>query len=465
MNHESAARRLSKLMGERLISVEDGRYDAARKVWNGTIDKRPWAIVRCVGTEDVSNALQVARDSGLPISVRGGGHQIAGGAIVEGGLVLDLQLLRHADVDALSGVVRVGGGALLGDLDRASAQYGMAVPAGVVSHTGVGGLVLGGGIGWLCRSRGLTCDNLVSATVVLADGSTVVASESRNPDLFWALRGGGGNFGIVTEFEFSAEPIGPVVRGTRAIAIERAEDALLALGALSDQMPRELQVVARLQRSDPESMSPTGAVELLVEWLWSGSDSGAAAAEALMQVGAATRVDVRRQPFSEVQGMQDHRFPHGARYYMKPGHLAGIGVAQVEALMTIADTLPSGDCQVEIMRLGGAVSDVDEMASAFPRRDTAFAFNLVGGRAPDSETYGQQVGWVQASHARLSATGPKGAYANFAAGSSVSLEDVFGAEKVKRLRDAKRTYDPDDVLRPSLHIPPSELPQMATSDN
>jgi FAD/FMN-containing dehydrogenase len=207
---------LASQFGERLVLPGDARYDSARAVWNGMVDKRPAALVRCASAGDVAAVIRYAREAGLPVSVRGGGHQISGAAVVEGGLVIDLSPLRTVDVDAETGTVTVGGGALLADLDRGCARYGLAVPAGIVSHTGVGGLTLGGGIGWLSTSRGLTCDNLLEVELVTAAGDTLTVGPGSHPDLFWALRGAGANFGVATRFVFRARPLGTVVVGHRA---------------------------------------------------------------------------------------------------------------------------------------------------------------------------------------------------------------------------------------------------------
>ena len=450
--------------GERLVGPSDSRYDSSRAVWNGMVDKLPRAIVRCGSAADVTLALREAADAGLPISVRGGGHQIAGGAVAHDGIVLDLSALRAADVDRAGTRVTVGGGALLGDLDRALARRGLAVPAGVVSHTGVGGLTLGGGIGWLSRSRGLTSDSLVGATVVDGRGRRLDVDEERHPDLFWALRGGGGSFATVLEFRYRAAPIPPITFGVRVVELDQAREALLEFGELLAQLPRELQVMVKLQKlgnpGGPQASDlglrddgDRSTAVVTFEWLFSGDSGGLAAAERTMVLGDRGVSRIHRKTFAQVQSQQDHRYPHGWRYFLKPGHLNALGQAQVDAVLDAAQTMPSGDVQIEMLMLGGAITDVDEDATAYPRRSARIAFNVTAGW-PDSDQDDEYIGWARQVHATLSKVGPAGAYINFLGADAPDLAAVFGAEKLERLRSVKREYDPDDLYRPAVHIAP-----------
>jgi len=431
---------------ERLVRPGDSRYDSVRAVWNGMVDKRPAAIVRCGSATDVAAGIRFARGAGLPLSVRGGGHQIAGAAVVEGGLVLDLSPLRTADVVPGQGTVTVGGGALLGDLDRACARYGLAVPAGLVSHTGIGGLTLGGGIGWLSTSRGLTCDNLLEVEIVTAEGDTLTVGPDAHPELFWALRGAGANFGVVTRFVFRAHPLASVVVGHRDFPLREAPGVLAQLGEVVEGLPRELAVLVRLQRV-------AGAPTLSVEWVWSGDLDGAVCGIGALCIGGETEASTVRR-FAEVQARQDHRFPHGGRYYLKPTHLAGLGRSQIEALIYGAADLPAGDPQIEVLRLGGAVADVDQDASAFPRRSAAFGVNVAACWTDPADTEAQ-FRWARRAHAVVEAEGTGGAYLNFVGTEVPDLEVVFGRSTLDRLRRVKREYDPDDVFQPAAHITPT----------
>jgi FAD/FMN-containing dehydrogenase len=441
--------------GERLLLPGGIGYDAARRVWNGSVDHRPAALIRCADTADVADVVRLAREAGLPLSVRGGGHQVAGAAVVEGGVVADLSGLRFADVDRENGTVDVGGGALLSDLDRACARYEVAVPAGVVSHTGVGGLALGGGIGWLCRSRGLTCDSLLAATVVDARGEVLEASATEHPELFWALRGGGGNFGAVTRFVFRAAPIGPVVYGLRVVKLDDAAAVLARLHRIEDDLPRELQVVVKFQRFAGHDVDagPSDEPVATIEWLWSGEPNRAEEAEKLMALGGGT---VRRRRFASVQSQQDYRYPHGRHYYLKPGHVNHLDEATVSAMVDSMREAPPGDQQIEIMRLGGAVTDVDEMATAFPRRHARFAVNVSSGWEGDVASTAD---WARRTHALITRGGERSAYVNFVGAEGPALEDIYGAEKTAQLREVKRHYDPDGVFNAGVPITPAGNPR------
>lgn len=455
---------LSTHFGDRLIRPGDRRYHSARAVWNGMVDKHPRAIVRCTDDRDVAIALQEAAGAGLPISVRGGGHQIAGGAVAADGVVLDLSALRSADVDPAGSTVTVGGGALLGDLDRALARHGLAVPAGVVSHTGVGGLTLGGGIGWLSRSRGLTSDSLIGATVVDGLGRRLEVDRDHHPDLFWALRGGGGSFATVLEFRYRTAPIDPITFGVRVVELDRARESLLEFGRLAPDLPRQLQVMVKLQKVGhpggvlaadlglPIDATPSAPV-VTFEWLWSGDRAGLADAERTMALGGQGISWITPKTFAEVQSQQDHRYPHGWRYYLKPGHLDVLGTAQVDAVLAAADAMPDGDVQIEMLTLGGAITGVAEDATAYPRRSAGIAFNVTGGW-PDPERDAEYIGWARQTHQALSGVGTTGAYLNFLGAEAPDLTAVFGAEKLERLRAVKRTYDPHDLYRPAVHIAP-----------
>ncbi|MEF2975919.1 FAD-binding oxidoreductase [Subtercola sp. YIM 133946] len=449
--------RLRERFDDRLVTAGDARFDAARAVWNGMVDRVPLAVARCGGAADVAYVVREATASGVPVSVKGGGHQIAGAAVADGAIVIDLGGLRAVDVDVVSGRVTVGGGALLGDLDWALGRHGLAVPAGVVSHTGVGGLVLGGGIGWLSRSRGLTSDHLVSARAVLGSGEIVVTDESHEPDLFWALRGGGGSFGAVVEYTMQAQPIGEVTFGTRVVPLAEARDALAAYGERAASLPRELQVMVKLQKIAGDRVGAfTGTPAVTVEWLWSGDAAAEADAERMLGLSSFGTARSRRMRFAEVQSSQDHRYPHGYRYFLKPGHLRALDADVIDVMLDAASTMPPEDAQIELLLLGGAVADVGEDDTAYPRRDAALAFNVTGGwrSAPSDQAH---VDWCRRTHAALARFAPAGAYLNFVgAAAAPDLADVFGAEKLARLRRIKGRYDPADVFRSMAHITPAD---------
>jgi FAD/FMN-containing dehydrogenase len=410
-------------------------------VWNGMIDTWPAAVVRCADALDVALALRIARDDGLPVSVRGGGHQIAGAAVVADGVVLDLSPMRSADVCA-DGTVRVGGGALLGDLDRATDRVGQVVPAGTVSHTGVGGLTLGGGVGWLSTKLGLTCDSLLAVELVTAAGEARMVDAERDPDLFWAVRGLGANFGVATRLVFRTHPLGPVVAGRSEVGLSGAAAVLSRLGECAEHLPRDLGVLARLERR-------AGTPVLSIEWVWSGDPAHAAAGTGPLGLGSGSARTCR---FTEIQAAQDHRFPHGRHYFLKPAQLAALGAAQADALVECAARFPEGDPQIEVLRLRGAVTDTPQEATSFPGRAAAFAVN-VSACWDDPATSAAQSGWARDAHAAIAGLGTGGAYLNFA-DRELDLAAVLGPEVHNRLREVKRRHDPDDVFRPALHITP-----------
>jgi FAD/FMN-containing dehydrogenase len=370
--------------------------------------------------------------------------------VIDGGIVADLSAMRTVEVDPERQRVRVGGGALLSDLDRACDRYGVAIPAGVVSHTGVGGLTLGGGIGWLCRSRGLTCDSLIAATVVDARGEVLEVSAQTHPDLFWALRGGGGNFGAVTRFTFRAAPIGPVAYGLHIVDLDHAPTALARFHLIEDDLPRELQVSLKFQRFAGHDIDadPSSEPVLTIEWLWSGPADRIEQVAALMAFGPGEYA-VRGRRFASVQSQQDHRFPHGRHYYLKPGHLGQLDEHTVTAMVDAMRHVPHGDQQIEVMRLGGAITDVDEAATAFPLRDARFALNVTGGWLDGPGD--NRVDWVRGTHALLT-NGSRSAYVNFVGADGPSIEDIYGTAKANRLRAVKRRYDPDQVFNTALPI-------------
>lgn len=456
---------LSKYFGERFLTQEDRRYDSARKVWNGMIQKRPLGLVKCADGRDVSIALTESVAAGVPISVLAGGHQIAGSAVVEDGIVLDLSGMRSVNVDKQSSTVSVGGGALLSDLDRAVSRYGLAVPAGVVSHTGVGGLTLGGGIGWLSRSRGLTCDRLVSARIIDGTGRERFASSTENSDLFWAIRGGGGNFGVVTEFTYEAAPIGWVTFGTRTIHMQQARAALIEYGVRAPTLPRELQVMVKVQKAESQS-GPNhrrGEPVVTFEWIWSGNQADAQAAQESLGLEDFGSAQVSTQRFAEVQSYQDHRYPHGFRYFLKPGHFNALTGEVVDAMLQAVETMPAEDAQIEVLLLGGAIDDVAESEAAYPKRSARFAYNVTAGW--ESEPLDQEhVSWCRMTHQSLNRLAAEGAYINFLGADEVAdLSSIFGAAKYARLRDVKAQYDPGHVFQPMVPIPPAESPLATTT--
>jgi hypothetical protein len=368
----SQAGLVSTFQGE-LIGPADPGYGDARRVWNGTIDKRPALIARCTGAADVAAALNFARERELPLAVRGGGHGVAGTAVCDDGVVIDLSPMRGVKVDPESRVAHVEAGVLLGQLDTATQAFGLATPAGIVSHTGISGLTLGGGIGWLSRKLGATVDNLRSARVVTADGEHVNASERENPDLFWGLRGGGGNFGIVTEFEFRLHPVGPtVLAGPVYYALEDGFDVLRRYREVAAAAPDELTTILELSQAPPLPLLPAelhGRPVVTVAACWAGDlERGERAVQPLRELGTPLVDLLGRRPFLELQGLLDAAVPHGWHRYWKSIETPSLEEAVIDTLVDHTARITSPRSYTIIFQLGGALARVAEDATAYPQR-------------------------------------------------------------------------------------------------
>jgi FAD/FMN-containing dehydrogenase len=419
-------------------------YDAARSVWNDMVDHRPAMIVRCASVADVVSAVHTARGRDLEIGVRCGGHNVAGLAVPDGGLMIDLTRMDRVTVDAVRRRARVQGGAMLGVLDRATQRFGLATTAGNVSHTGVGGLTLGGGMGWLARRHGLACDNVVSCTVVTADGNVVRASAEERPELFWGLRGGGGNFGVVVEFEFRLHHV-----GTRALVagltfpLDRAASALRGWRDLADEAPREATLTAEISGDT-----------VTLGYVWVGDPAaGRALLPALRAIGHPADEVVTELPYLTLQTREDDVQGHRFRRYWKGHYLPALSDGAISALLDRdpADTVVPG---VSLQAYGGAISDVDDHATAFSHRRTRFEYSA-GARWTDSGDDALHMGAARTAAAKLDP---------FAAGAYVNALSDEGASGVRRAySDAHRTrltavkdaYDPANVFYLNHNIAPS----------
>jgi FAD/FMN-containing dehydrogenase len=442
--------------------VEPGHagYEAARRVWNGSIDRRPAAVLRCHDADDVAAAVVAAVDLGLPLAVRGGGHSVGGLSTVDDGIVVDLSAMRRVTVDAAARRALVAGGALLGDLDRATQEHGLAVPAGQVSHTGVAGLTLGGGVGYLMRAHGLTIDSLVAAEVVTAGGETVTASADEHPDLFWALRGGGGNFGVVTRFEFALHGVGPLVyAGPLVYPIERAAEVMRASRAVMAGAPDELsihEILLTVPEHPPFPEHLQGKPALLLAPVHVGSEEQARAdLEPLRELGPAFDL-VGPMPYVVLQSMIDDDTRHGLGHYSKSHWLRGYDDGLIDTLVERFAQVSSPMSHVITARMGGAIERVPAGATAFAHRSAANLLWIIGlwdDPAADPEPHRAWVGDVFES-ARPYSTG--GVYVN-------ALEEegpervraAYGAETFERLRRVKRDWDPDNVFSLNQNIPPA----------
>ena len=432
----------------RVVEPGDAGYDEARAGWNGAIDRRPSAIAYARDADDVAAAIRAARLAGVPFTIRAGGHSVSGRSVRDGALCIDIRGLNDVDVDAERSIVRVGGGALLGELDAATQEHGLAVPAGQVSHTGVGGLTLGGGIGWLMRRHGLTIDSLLAAEVVLADGRLVRASEEDHPDLFWALRGGGGDFGAVTAFEFRAHRVGPTILGGMLLyGWAQARDALRACRELMAGAPDELTLFATLITAPPHDPFPDalrGRPALAVGVAWSGDLAEGARALAPLRNRSAPAADlVGPMPYVALQSMLDVTAPHGWRFYDRMHYLDEVGDEFVDALLAAFLRAPAPETHVVTGWMGGAIDRVAPGATAFGHRG-ARALTWIIGCSGRSRWTRSRTGCARPGRPR----GPTPPAASTSTRSTRErpVRDAYADEVWDRLLAVKRRYDPEGAF-------------------
>jgi FAD/FMN-containing dehydrogenase len=445
--------------GEVVVPGDPG-YDDARSVWNGVIDRRPAVVARCAGVSDVVVALRRAREQGLVVAVRGGGHNVAGTGTVDEGLVIDLSRMREVEVDPARGTARAAGGATLGDLDAATQVQGLAVPVGIVSETGVAGLTLSGGLGWHRRKHGLSCDNLLSAQVVTADGDILTASADEHPDLHWGLRGGGGNFGIVTSFEFAAHPVGPDVAVAFVLyPAERTSEVFGACDAWIAQAPEDVAPIAFVGTVPPVEAFPVeshGKPFAAVAAVHPRAAEGEAVLQPLREFGEPI-VDLSGVlPYVEAQSLLDEDYPKGARYYWTSINLTGLSEGALAQLEESARAAPSGLSTIDVWFQGGAMGRIGAEDSAFGDRSSPI---LIGVEANWEEPADDapNIAWARACVEDFRPFSDGGTYLNFPGfleEGQHQLRDAYGAN-LARLGDVKAAYDPDNIFRVNQNIVPS----------
>ena len=447
-----------------IIGPDHAEYEQARQVWNAMIDRHPGLILRCTSTADVVAAVNVARAHGLAPSVRCGGHNVAGKAMSEGGLTIDLSGLREVTVDVERKLVHAGGGCLLGTVDAATGAHGMIVPAGIMSETGVAGLALGGGIGWFSRKYGLTCDNFVSLELVLASGEVIEVSADSHPDLFWALRGGGGNYGIVTRFTFAAYAFGPLMR--IGVSVYEPEDALEALRAYAEivpTLPRSVGWHAALKHDlpplpfvPPEYVGKR-VLMLISMWLEDAEDpEGGELIDRLRTVGQPCITASTVLPFGAgVQHLIDKEFEDGHRYYTKEAHVADLAEGAIDKLYDFWKDMPM-EGEVEIIGLGGAIGDVPEADTAFSNRGYLLWLNFAM-RWDDPADDADYIARTRAIVKDLAPWVGQGVYVNMLNFDELDrvAEAFGGADKFAKLGHLKAQYDPENLFRINYNIPPA----------
>jgi FAD/FMN-containing dehydrogenase len=442
-----------------LIRPEDPTYDDHRRIWNGSIDRRPALIARCTGVADVIAAVTFAQRTGTPVAVRSGGHSFPGLSIADDALVIDLAQMKGIRVDPQTRTARVQAGVLLGELDRETQQFGLAVPAGIVTHTGVAGLTLGGGIGWLQRKYGLTVDQLVSVDVVTADGELVKASADENADLFWGIRGAGANFGIVTDFEFRLNSLGPiVVAGPIAWPMEESPEVLRFYRDWIADAPDELMTILIHRKAPSLDFVPAehhGKPIVMVIPCYAGPvEEGEAVVRPMKEFSSPIFDLCVPKPFVVHQAMFDPTFPHYRWYYFKPCGLPALTDEIIDITVEHSLRISSPLTSFPIWQLGGAISHRAEDETAYGGRDVAFMYNI-GACTATEDGFADERDWVREFYAAL-APHQTGAYVNFLdAAGEVGVVSSYGREKYARLQQLKRRYDPRNVFRFNQNIPPA----------
>ena len=454
----AAVHELERSFRGHVVRPVDPRYDEQRRVWNGSVSRFPAVIARCAGGADVRAAARFARQTGLPVAVRSGGHSFPGLSVCDDGIVIDLSPMKGIRVDPEAGTARVQAGALLSDLDRETQEFGLAVPAGVVSHTGVAGLTLGGGIGWLMRKHGLTIDQLLAVDLITADGQFVKANATENAELFWGVRGGGGNFGIVTEFEFRLNRVGPIVlAGPIYWPIESSPDVLRFYRDWIADTADELTTIVFHRTAPALPAVPAeirGKLVVIVGCCYAGTiEDGEEVVKPLRQFGSPLLDLCRPMPFLALQAMLDPSFVHGWQYYIRSCDVAELTDEVIDITAEHALHMTSPRTTFPIFRQGGAVARVAEHETAFNGRAAGHSIN-VAAITETADGFDEERAWAQGLWSALQPHHTS-VYVNFLMDEGKErIRNAYGAEKYDRLKALKRHYDPENFFRLNQNIPP-----------
>jgi hypothetical protein len=441
-----------------LLRPQDPGYEDARRVWNGSIDRFPALIARCAGVAAIIAAVTFAKDNGLLLAVRGGGHSYPGLSVCDGGLVIDLSLMKGIRVDPEARTVRSQAGVLLGELDLETQAFGMAVPSGIVTHTGLSGLALGGGINWLMRKYGLTIDQLLSVDLVTAEGELVKASETENADLFWGVRGGGGNFGVVTEFEFRLNPVGPIVlAGPIFWPIEEAPNVLRFYREWISEAPDELMTIVTSRKAPPLPFVPQelhGKLVVGVACCYAGPlEEGEKVVKPLKEFGSPVLDVCVPKPYLAHQAMFDLSFPHGRWYYIRSCDVAQLRDEVIDITVDHALRINSPFTALTLWQRGGAVARVGEDETALSGRSAGHTYNITGA-TEGSEGFDEEREWVRNFWSALEPYHTS-VYVNFLMEEGEErIRQAYGAKKYDRLKALKHRYDPDNLFRLNQNIRP-----------
>lgn len=450
-----------RFQGEILRPSDDG-YHQARKIWNAMIDKRPALIARCTSSQDVVEAVNFARQHQLLISVRGGGHNVAGNAVCDGGLMIDLSPMKDIQVDPQERTATAQPGVVFRELDRATQPYGLAVPGGIVSETGIAGLTLGGGFGWLTRKYGFTCDNLLSAEVVTAAGELLTASAAENSDLYWGIRGGGGNFGIVTSFRYQLQAIGPdVLAGPIIYSLEAAGEALRFYRDFTATTPEELGAMAVFRLAPPAPFIPVelhGKPVLAIIVCYVGDiEEGKKVLQPLRDFGQPIVDGIKTTTFAAHNASLDAGQPSGMHYYWKSEYVTNIPDDAIETLVAFAANMTSPYSRLAVFQLGGAIQRYDEQSMAVSHRAAEYVIAINTGWA-DSLDSEKQIAWTRDLWTAVRPFSSGGVYVNFLSADDGEdrVRAAYGAEKFERLVQLKSKYDPENLFRMNQNIKPMQ---------
>jgi len=450
--------KLKNHLNGKIVLPNDPGYDEARKIWNAMIDKRPAAIIKCAEANDAKLAIAFARENDLEVSIRGAGHNIAGNSLCDNGITLDFSGMRNVRVEAAKKRAHVEPGVTLGDFDRAVQAHGLATPIGINSTTGIAGLTLGGGFGWLTRKYGLTIDNLVSAEVITATGEKITADESNHPDLFWALRGGGGNFGVVTQFEFKLYSVGPeILAGLIVFPFGQAKQVLTKYREYVGSIPPELNVWVVIRHAPPlpflsEQVHGKSVVVLAI--FYSGQIAeGQKLIEPIRHFGHPHGEHVGPQPYTQWQSAFDALLTPGARNYWKSHNFIELADGVLDSMIEYGDTLPTSQCEIFLGLLEGASNSTSADATAYGPRDAQFVLN-VHGRWDDATEDEKCIAWARDFFQASSPYASAGAYVNFMTEDESGRVASAYASNYARLRQIKRKYDPENFFHLNQNIKP-----------
>jgi FAD/FMN-containing dehydrogenase len=441
-----------------VVLPDDPNYDEVRKIWNAMIERKPAVIVQCAEASDVPQAIALARENGLEISIRGGGHNIAGNSLCDRGVMIDLSTMKNVRIDTQKRRAYVEPGATLNDFDKAAQVHGLATPVGINSTTGIAGLTLGGGFGWLTRKYGMTIDNLVSAEMITADGNKIRTSENQNPDLFWAIRGGGGNFGVVTEFEFALHPVGSeILAGLIVFPFSQAKQVLTRYRKFAESAPEELNVWVALRKAPPLPFLPVdvhGKEVIILPVFYVGDlVEGEKAIEPLRSFGDAYGEHIGVQPYVEWQQAFDPLLTKGARNYWKSHNFTELQDGVLDVLVEFAGKLPSPQCEIFIGFIAGAANRVSADATAYFHRDAKFVLNVHGrwDEVADDEIC---IKWAREFFQASAPYASAGAYVNFMTQEEGDRVAAAYGSNYDRLVEIKKRYDPENIFHLNQNIKP-----------